>query len=63
MTLNDIFKTMKTGVVNGNLSYNDRFILSKRSEGEPPEIEGTPLKTSDNQIIYTANGQPITTIE
>ena len=63
MTLNDIFKTMKTGVVNSNLSYNDRFVLSKRSVNEPPEVEGIPLKTSDNQIIYTANGQPITTIE
>lgn len=63
MALNDIFKIMKTGVVNSNLSYNDRFTLSKRSEGESPEVEGTPLKTSDNQIIYTSNGQPITTIE
>lgn len=63
MTLNEIFKMMKTSMVSSNLSYNDRFILSKRSEGEPPEIEGIPLKTSDNQIIYTSNGQPITTIE
>lgn len=63
MTLNDIFKSVKNGVVSGNLTYDERYKLSKMMSTTPPPAEKPVLRTADNQVLYTADGEPIRTLQ
>lgn len=63
MTLNDIFKMIKNGVVSGNLTHDARYKLSKMMSTTPLPAEKPVLRTADNQVLYTADGEPIRTLQ
>lgn len=63
MTLNDIFKSVKNGVVLSNLTYDERYKLSKMMSTTPPPVEKPVLRTANNQVLYTADGEPIRTLQ
>lgn len=63
MTLNDIFKSVKNGVVSDNLTHNERYKLSKMMSSTPPPAEKPVLRTANNQVLYTADGEPIRTLQ
>lgn len=60
MTLNELYRALKYGE-NNALSHNERFILSKMTTVEPNEP--VALRTADNQVLYTRDGNPIYTVK
>ena len=63
MTLNDIFKSIKNGTVPENLTLNERYRLSKMIGATTTPAENPVLRTANNQVLYTADGEPIRTLQ
>ena len=62
MTLNDIFKSIKNKTVPENLTLNERYRLSKMMGTGTAPSENPVLRTANNQVLYTADGEPIRTL-
>lgn len=62
MTLNDMFRSAK-GHVQKNITLTERFILQKLFTEEKPDTPSNPpIRTSDNEILYTNDGEAVRTI-
>lgn len=63
MTLNDIFKSIKNQILSENLTLNERYRLSKMMDTGTAPVENPVLRTANNQVLYTADGEPIRTLQ
>lgn len=63
MTLNDIFKSVKNKIIQNNITHDERYKLSKIMGATTTPTENPVLRTANNQALYTADGEPIRTLQ